>query len=80
MTFLRMFMVIMHSVRQLLKLNHRVGLSVGVYALHIVIQSIAVHPVISQTELLDVFCYCMTLWLLLTVSMLYKYNGVGVAK
>ena len=43
-----MFMVIMHSVRQLLKLNHRVGLSVDVYALCIVTHSIALHPVITD--------------------------------
>ena len=47
-TFLHMFMVIMHSVRQLLKLNHRVGLSVDVYALCIVTHSIALHPVITD--------------------------------
>ena len=33
-----------------------------------------------RLKYLKVFCYCMTPWLLLTVSMLYKYNGVDVAK
>ena len=76
-----MFVVIVHSVRQLLKLNHRVGLSIDVYALRI--PSYTFYGPASyyhRLKYLKVFCYCMTPWLLLTVSMLYKYNGVGVAK
>ena len=79
-TFIHMLMVIMHSVRQLLKLNHKCWPQRWCVCLAYSYTFYSPASCYHRLKYLKVFCYCMTPWLLLTVSMLYKYNGVGVAK